>query len=261
MPRALSRQRVADIADYLLFNLYRRHTGNRYFRALVVNPLTAVLGLLRGRRPLLRKDVTRGKSFTRLKQLLPASFFSGGTFLDIGANDGFTESESYGFRAMGFRCLFVEPNPELLKILARAASAGDLIFPHALDTARYRYRLFRHKDDLLQSEVRILPAGVAERPVDFYPIGGEMETRTVDDLLDFMRENGFSEPGIVKIDIESVELESAILGKLMDLGVLPEMFIVESGDRDAQLRERLAEAGYRRILECGYNRYYQRQHR
>jgi len=205
------------------------------------------------------RDVTRDRSFTRLRPLLPAGFLEeGGDLLDVGANDGLMESESYGFRRAGFRILYVEPNPRLVPVLQRRVRGTQhIVYPHAIDTSRYRYSMYREHSAVTDTAVRVVPLGAGNPdPALYHEVKGEtLETRRVDDLIAFMALHAFR-PRVVKLDLEDEGVERRVMEELLRAGVLPELLIMESGDRDPSLAERLARLGYARVLESGYNRYY-----
>ena len=131
------------------------------------------------------------------------------------------------------------------------------MFPHAVDTTEFAYRMFREHHAITDTAVRIVD--VSGPPPDeglWHQVSDDtFTTRTVGQLLEFMQTHGF-EPRIVKVDLEDVSIEGRVLSELLGSDLRPGLIIVESGDRERHLAALLAMLGYEQVLESGYNRYY-----
>lgn len=204
-----------------------------------------------------REDVTVEKTHTQLKNILPSSFFKYGKMIDIGANDGILGSESYSFMKLGWPILYIEPNPNKIKILKKNILPNSYIYPHALATEKYKYKLYRANSDLFETEVSIININSLP-PKNFHLLNkNTYETKTINDLIMFMTQHDFMIPKIIKIDIENSKLEAEIIMSFLRRKIYPELIIIEGGQHF--IHNELVSLLYKNIFNGGYNTYYYRE--
>lgn len=165
--------------------------------------------------------------------------FDGGFFVEAGANDGFTQSNTYYFERMrGWRGVLVEPVPELCARCRRERPRAVVVqaalvapdFPHAEIEVRYA-GLMSVTDGAFGDEAqreRHLAAGLKQDGVDgTYAIRAPARTLTA--ILD--AEAAGREIDLLSLDVEGYELP-ALTG--LDLARhAPRFICVEARDPDA----------------------------
>jgi FkbM family methyltransferase len=175
-----------------------------------------------------------------------------GACVEVGANDGVTGSNTLFFEQLGWRCVLVEPNPDLAALLRSTRSAH--VFECAASRAEGRAVLqlaeggpLAHAVSAIGDDKHARAHGFQSRPV-------EVRTRTLDAILD---EAGFS-PGFefLTLDVEGHEFEA--LGGMTLGHWRPRLVIVEDNTRfgDARVRQHLARSGYARVRRTGVNDWY-----
>ena len=177
-----------------------------------------------------------------------------GACVEVGAHDGITGSNTYHFEQIGWKCVLVEPVPEMCERMRRfrtgtivncaASSApGEAVF-HVSDPFESWSAL--HLTEPQKDRIASAEAAVREIKVS---------KRTLDDIL---AEAGVEEPDFVSIDVEGHELE-VLKGFSLDR-FRPRILIVED-NADAtgvSVRAYLENAGYRNFLRTGVNDWYGR---
>lgn len=173
---------------------------------------------------------------------------SAGTCVEVGAFDGVTGSTTYRFEQRGWRCLLVEPDPEMAArirgvrrspVVCGAASAAPGTSDFTIDDS----------DRQRSGAPRASKRGRGERQ-------RQRTIRVPTDTLDRMLvEHAFEPP----IDFVSVDVEGAELDVLRGFSLevwKPSILIVE--DNDPAVRDHMARANYRWILRTGVNDWYLR---
>ncbi len=182
----------------------------------------------------------------------------GGFCVEVGANDGINDSNSYHFELKGWRCVLVEPNPDLCaKIRATrkatlfecaasgAAGRGTLHIAEGAERAHGVSSLGEGGEP----PPRIAQFGFSTRPV-------EVELRTLDSML----EEASAPTGIdfVSIDVEGFEL--AVLRGFDLARWKPRILVLEDNAYFAnqEVRNYLALHGYHPFRRTGVNDWYAR---
>ena len=178
---------------------------------------------------------------------------SSGTCVEVGANDGVHGSTTLFFEKVGWRCVLVEPNPELcaeLRAIRRAVvleyAASNSVGSATLHVAEGAWRADGMSTISSRAEplARISEQGFRTRAV-------QVRTSTMDLLLN----EGHLEGPIdfVTIDVEGHELE-VLEGFTVDRWK-PTVLIIEdnSNTEDVRVQEYLARFGYEPFLRTGVN--------
>lgn len=181
---------------------------------------------------------------------------STGLCIEIGANDGVTDSTTYFFEKIGWDCILIEPNPDLCSHIRQmrnallfecAASnrAGNAILYVAEGTERSHGVSTICSDK--KSQDRIASYGFTARPV-------EVVTRTLDSVLD--ESKIFSMIDFISIDVEGHELDvlkGFSIGKWM-----PKVIVVEdnSNFKDKEVTNYLKNFGYVPFMRTGVNNWF-----
>ena len=180
------------------------------------------------------------------EQRVILDYFKGkvGTFLDIGANDGITFSNTYALAAIGWRGVLVEPSPRAIHALAQTHGwNGNMrIFAAAITTTDGPITLHEGSDTLLSS----LDAdqGKVWKAHTFAPI--TVEGITFATLLERTKRSAFD---FVNIDAEGHDLD---ILRQMDLDALVvQMLCIEHGGRQEEIRAYCK--GFREVLHNGVN--------
>ena len=188
------------------------------------------------------------------QDLLAYLYFRGkrdGFFLDIGAHDGRTYSNSYVFERLGWRGACVEPLPDVFELLRRnrrcdcyraalaASGAPDAVFIHALgvDTlSGLESEMAAGHEDWIVRE-----GGSPERI--------RVKTLTFSDLMGYY-------PDLRTVDFLSLDVEGAEMSILRsidfdtyDFGLITVECVEEREGED--LRGFMAEKGYEALADLG----------
>lgn len=191
---------------------------------------------------------------------LLARMFPGaaGRCLEVGANDGINDSNTYHFELAGWQCVLVEPNPWLCEEIRKKrkarlfeCAASDASGRAVLNVARGAER--SHGVSSLSaveaSAERIAAFGFVSEPVN-------VGLRTLDSML----EESMVGPGFefMSIDVEGHEL-AALRGFTLSRWQ-PKVVIVESngGALSPEIAAILDDGGYRRFFRTGVNIWYRR---
>ncbi len=175
-----------------------------------------------------------------------------GTCVEVGANDGITGSTTYYFEKKGWKCVLVEPIPELCEKIRQFRSAfvfecaassetGENVF-YVPGSAKSRSTFSLTTP--LQQEIEGEKTNVREIRV---------RKRTLDGILD---EVGISEIDFITIDVEGHEM--AVLRGFSIERHRPRIIIVEdnSDQTDERIGMYLEEKGYKAFFRTGVNDWY-----
>jgi FkbM family methyltransferase len=177
-----------------------------------------------------------------------------GTCVEVGANDGIMHSMSYHFELLGWRCLVVEPVPELFRKIrenrrcvavncAASSSEGETSFFFA-EEATGMSSIGKTRE----SEEQVRKAGGRLREI-------VVRKRTLDAVLE---EAGFDSIDFVSIDVEGHEME--VLNGFSLERFRPRIVLVEdnSGGTDPAVPDHMAARGYVVFRRTGVNDWYAR---
>jgi FkbM family methyltransferase len=171
---------------------------------------------------------------------------SKGTFVDVGANDPFKDSQSYHLEALGWRGLLIEPLPGYCDRLRQHRSSTVIQLACSSEA--------NHK--------KLLPIHVAgvhsSLEADLIAIGAQsdnvihVETRTLNSILaDNRMEPGFD---LLSIDVEGHEAE---LFKGFDIGRWrPKLVLLEDHVTNHSKHNHMVRGGYQLLLRTGLNSWY-----
>lgn len=183
-----------------------------------------------------------------------------GFYLDVGANDPLTSSNSHPFYLDGWRGIDVEPIPELAHKL-RYEHAMNVVVECAVGSANGRTTLFTPPNtelatvrlDIIQRHIKKFPAFEGNcRPLD-------VSVRTLDDIL---TEHAEEPIAFMSLDVEGSE--TAALAGMNLAKWQPEVIVIEAVMPDSteptwqEWEPMLLSAGYQLAETDIYNRYYMR---
>lgn len=177
------------------------------------------------------------------------------TCVEVGANDGVTGSVSLYFEKSGWKCVLVEPNPDLCSKL-RAERSSFLFEGAASSSAGKATLMLAEGGDLSHAVSSISPGsedaikreGYSIRPV-------EVDTAPLDKIL----EDAGLEPGriaFVSIDVEGHELE-VLKGFTLSVWK-PKLLLIEDNSVlfGSEVSQYLEKRGYTRFRRTGVNDWY-----
>lgn len=175
--------------------------------------------------------------------------------VDVGANDGVTGSVSLYFERIGWRCVLVEPNPDLCARLQRERSS--FLFKGAASKTRGTTTLMLAEGaDLSHAVSSVEPgagAGIRRQGLSIREV--TVVTAPLDDIL---QEAGLApgEIGFVSIDVEGHE--AAVIDGFDLARWRPRILIIEDNSilLGNGLRETLGRKGYIRFRRTGVNDWY-----
>lgn len=163
----------------------------------------------------------------QLAELMP---WRGGTFVEAGAHDGYTQSNTYYLeRYCGWSGLLVEPIPELRRRCERRRSHSRVIDcalvgpDFGADTATMQ---FGDLTSVIGRDATYAARGLAVAGRQAYTV--EVPARTLSSLLG---ETGMSAPDLIVLDLEGHELD--VLAGLDRERHSPRYLLVEALDREA----------------------------
>lgn len=177
------------------------------------------------------------------------------TCVDVGANDGVTGSVSLHFERAGWRCVLVEPNPELCARLRRERSA--FLFEGAASNAHGTTTLMLAEGAELSHAVSSIEpgaaAGIARQGLSVRAV--QVRTAPLDDIL---VEAGVAPGEIAFVSIDVEGHEPAVLQGFTLSRWRPRVLIVEDNSIlfGNGLRGTLARQGYVRFRRTGVNDWY-----
>lgn len=176
-----------------------------------------------------------------------------GVCVEVGANDGVTDSVTYHFEQLGWRCILVEPNPDLCKLirgnrnatLYECAASDQTGFAtlHIAEGASRAHGVSTICGDE-EAQRRIKGYGFTSRPV-------KVGKRRLDDLLGESNiENGID---FMSIDVEGHEYE--VLQGFTLKRWKPKILVIEdnSNRSDPRVRSYLASHDYLPFKRTGVN--------
>lgn len=186
----------------------------------------------------------------KLEKYMP---YKNGFFIEAGANDGFTQSNTYYFeKLLGWQGILVEPIPELYERCVKERP-NSKVFNCALVSTDYNGRsvkmMYSNLMSLVQGAQKSDNADFAhvrrglevQKIADTYEV--EVPARTLTSIL--------NEVGVETIDILSLDVEGYELNVLRGLDFnkyQPKYILVETNFRD-EIDEQLVAYGYRAIDE------------
>ncbi len=179
-----------------------------------------------------------------------------GFCVEVGANDGINDSNTYYFEQVGWECVLVEPNPDLCRCIREArrghlfecavsATNGTALLSIAEGPGRAHG--VSSLGNRIEAARRIAAFGFTSKELT-------VQTRTLDDLL---REAGIARRlSFVSIDVEGHELE-VLKGFSLDEWK-PVILVVEdnSNFEDSSVPNYLGQFGYVRFNRTGVNDWY-----
>jgi FkbM family methyltransferase len=181
-----------------------------------------------------------------------------GFFVDVGAYDGVTYSNTYVFEQLGWRGVLVEADPEAVEACRRNRPGSVVIHAAASSSSSHGsvelHRVGGKPGLEMLSFTCVHPKHVDRCRRD----GGVISTmqvpcRTIDDIL--------TETCVTCIDFVSIDVEGAELDVLRGFDVnrhKPRMIVVESAYDKQQIRDYLETCGYRIALEIEFNDFFVR---
>jgi FkbM family methyltransferase len=177
----------------------------------------------------------------------------GGTFVDVGAHDGLTFSNTAFFeKALGWTGLCVEPLPESWERLRRARTAACVQGCVAAAPGTRAFRRIRGYSEMLSGLVETYEPRHLERlRREIAEHGGTEEVVQVPAfrLDDLLARHGIGSVDLLSVDVEGAEEE--VLSSFDLRSVRPKVVCVENNYRAASLRGRLRRAGYRPFARVG----------
>jgi FkbM family methyltransferase len=187
-------------------------------------------------------------------RILDAIFLhrSKGNCVEVGANDGITDSMTYHFELIGWKCLVVEPIPDLarkisekrnciVKNYAASSTEGEASFTIA-EKALGMSGLELTRDQ----RKKITRAGGILKEIN-------VRKKTLDDILE---ESNFSRIDFISIDVEGHEIE--VLKGFSLEKYLPRIVLMEdnSNQTDQTIPEYMRSKGYVIFKRTGVNDWY-----
>jgi len=198
---------------------------------------------------------SKGPSYSQFREdkILDGIFVDkAGTCVEVGANDGITGSTTYYFEKKGWKCVLVEPVPELCDRIRRFRSAIVFECAASSESGEDVFHVAESAESLstfsltvpLQKQIEGENTNVREIRV---------RKRTLDGILE---EAGISGIDFITIDVEGHELE--VLRGFSIEKHRPRIMIIEdnSDQTDANIRAYMEEKGYKAFLRTGVNDWY-----
>lgn len=144
-----------------------------------------------------------------------------GSFLDIGANDGITFSNTYQLALNGWKGTSIEPSPKAFRRLQEAYETMPDVVPHNLAIASYSGKITLHESGpILQGDTSLVSSIIEEEKARWN--NTQFREVEVDCITweDFYKLSSCKTFDFVSIDIEGAELQ-----------VLPQMDFEAMGTR------------------------------
>lgn len=163
----------------------------------------------------------------RLAELMP---WEGGTFVEAGAHDGYTQSNTYFLeRWRGWSGLLIEPVPEMRARCERRRPRSRVVGCALVGPAHAGDSVEIELGDLMSTIVAGEPGQRTASPRARAPRTIAVPARTLSSVLD---ENGLTDIDVIVLDLEGAELEAIAGLELERHG--PRYILVEALDRAAQ---------------------------
>ena len=182
-----------------------------------------------------------------------------GVFLDIGANDGVTFSNSLLFEKKGWSGVCVEPHPTIFETLKKKRHCHLLNACIADEDRTVNFLVVEGKSNMLSGILEFIDerhrTRIDEKIIE---TGGSKHTIEIEALSSKTLLERF---GIDRIDYLSIDTEGCELAilKNFDLHNIPaEIVGVENGTRSPKLFQHLCSAGYTLVKCVGCDEIYQR---
>ncbi|TFH31896.1 MAG: FkbM family methyltransferase [Deltaproteobacteria bacterium] len=189
----------------------------------------------------------------REDKILDRIFFDKkGTCVEVGANDGITGSTTYFFEKKGWKCVLIEPVPDLCERIRRFRSA--LVFECAASSESGEgvfYVAESTKSLSTLSPTESLQKEIAANKTTLREI--HVRKRTLDEILE--------EAGIRGIDFITIDVEGHEMDVLIGFSIekyRPRIIIIEDNDdhADDSIGKYLGGKGYRAFFRTGVNDWY-----
>ncbi len=183
-----------------------------------------------------------------------------GICVEVGAFDGKTCSNTFAFESLGWNCILIEPDPDMVE-MARQNRPHSTVIQAAVGGAKVsgtiEFSQVRTKDDWagMLSFTKADPLHLAKCEA----LGATITKVHVPTLpLSKILENVAAPIDFISIDVEGLELE--VLDGLDFHRFAPKLILAElTYDRNEdRVGKYLADKGYRRIAELGCNGIYER---
>lgn len=190
-----------------------------------------------------------------LSKLFPGR--GNGTCVEVGANDGINDSNTYHFEQMGWKCVLVEPNHELCEQIRK--TRGCVLHECAASDRHGEATLYLAEGSERSHGVSML----ADEPHDaarklasygFSPVPIQVPTKTLDEIL----EQSGVDPGFefLTIDVEGHEID--VLRGFDLTRWKPSVLIIEDNSEftDHLVRDHLRARDYIPFMRTGVNDWY-----
>jgi FkbM family methyltransferase len=177
-----------------------------------------------------------------------------GVCVEVGAHDGITGSNTFLFEKKGWKCVLVEPIPELCEKIRQCRSGFLVNCAASSSTGEASFHVANSIDSWSALDI---PDANKERLASGQETVREITVRTrkLDDILE--------EAGVHAIDFLSIDVEGHELEVLRGLSIdrfTPRILIVEDNQfpSNADVSGYLTARGYRSFLRTGVNEWYGR---
>jgi len=194
------------------------------------------------------------------EQQIIANYFNGkiGTFLDIGANDGVTLSNTYQLVLDGWNGVGVEPSNEAFaKLVTNWQMKGGAVFNYAISDMNGQVTLHESGTHLKKGDTALLST-IKPSEMDRWRGTDNTFTATTCECVDFT--TFLDESPIKQFDFISMDIEGAELTVLpqMDLNALGcKMIIVEfNGKEEYKYNDIIIPQGFKQIAKNAENLIY-----
>ena len=185
----------------------------------------------------------------RLTWLMQKDYLSKSTYLDIGAHNPTTGSNTYALYLAGWRGTLVEPN-RYWHDLYQSIRPGDNFVECAVSTERGEGKLFWFSD-LASSNTLSRDFALRISESQNVPIADELsvELISLSDSIAIHRQAFSEAPSLVSIDVEGLDYE---IMSTYDFNTRPLFFMIEDPDiagsfSEGKLRKLMRNADYRPV--------------
>lgn len=180
---------------------------------------------------------------------------SRGNCVEVGANDGITDSMTYHFELMGWNCLLVEPIPDLARKISEKRNC--IVKNYAASSEEGEASFFIAEEALGMSGLEL----TRKQRQAITRAGGTLKEimvrkKTLDGILE---ESNFSEIDFISIDVEGHELE--VLKGFSLEKFNPRIVLLEdnSNQTDPTVENHMKSKGYIIFKRTGVNDWYARK--